>query len=174
MEISMMKKIVYPGIVLSALVGLSLLMAHPADAGTLSDSDIKNMSMLEKMRAKMYFRSHSFEFPDSFSAHHPGPYWILQKSTDFNLTDAQIKQEEELKMGMARNTLEDEAVLKQAYETYAADAAKPDPVIEQIKRDIEAIGKAQTDLATEMIDYHVKGYALLTPEQKMIYQNLVK
>lgn len=73
-----------------------------------------------------------------------------------------------------QNTLEDEAVLKQAYGTCAADAAKPDPAIEQIKRDIEAIGKAQTDLVTEMIDYRMTGYALLTPEQKKIYQNLAQ
>lgn len=169
-----MMKIVYPRTILSALISLALLTTHTANAGALSNSDIANMNMLDKMRAKMYFKSHSFEFPGIFSSHHPGPYWILQKRDDFNLTDAQVKQEEELKFGMARSTLEDEAALKQAYATYTTDSAKLDPSAEQILLDIEAIGKAQTSLATEMVDYHLKGYALLTPEQKKIYQNLVK
>lgn len=44
--------------------------------------------------------------------------------------------------------------------------------MEQITADIDAVGKAQTKLASEMVVYHVESYALLNEEQKT-YQALV-
>ena len=163
----------YRKLILTGVMSLPVFLSQGGLADTLSNSDIANMSMLDKFRAQMYFKSHSFDFPKIFSLYHPGPYWILKKKSDFGLTDVQLKQEEALKMGMAKNTIEDETALKQAYATYTADSAKPDPSPAQIVSDIEAVGKAQTSLATEMVDYHLKSYELLTPEQKKIYHDLV-
>ncbi|MHB0991528.1 MAG: hypothetical protein ACYC0M_09660 [Burkholderiales bacterium] len=168
-----MMKNIYRTIILTGVMSLPILVSQAANAATLSDSDIANMSMLDKFRAQLYFKSHSFDFPKIFSLYHPGPYWILKKKSDFKLTDEQLKQEEELKLGMAKNTIEDEAVLKQAYVTYTADSAKSDTSSAQIKSDIEAIGKAQTSLATEMVDYHLQSFELLTPEQRKTYHDLV-
>ncbi|MHB1677952.1 MAG: hypothetical protein ACYCSS_10520 [Sulfuriferula sp.] len=172
-----MMKFAFPSILLSGIISgiisLSAFASQATNSTILSDSDIANMSMANKMQAQLYFKSHSFDFPKIFSAYHPGPYWILKKTHDFNLTDTQVKQEEELKIAMARSTLDDETALKQAYETYTADAAKVDPDMEEIMSDIEVIGKTQTRLASEMVNYHLKGYALLTPGQKKIYQKLV-
>ena len=160
-------------LLLIGVMGLPILVSQAANAGTLTNSDIAKMSMLDKFRAQMYFKSHSFDFSKIFSLYHPGPYWILKKKSDFKLTDEQLKQEEELKLSMAKNTIEDEAVLKRAYATYTADSAKSDPSSAQIKSDIEAIGKAQTSLATEMVDYHLQSFELLTPEQRKTYHDLV-
>lgn len=166
-------KNIYRTIILIGVISLPIFVSQAANAGTLSNSDIANMSMFDKLRAQSYFKSHSFDFPEIFSLYHPGPYWILKKKNDFRLTDEQLRQEEELKMGMAKNTIEDETVLKEAYATYTTDSAKLDPSSAQIILDIEAIGKAQTSLASEMVDYHLKSYALLTSEQKKIYHDLV-
>jgi len=148
-------------------------MAQAPDSGLLSSGDVAKMSMLDKLRAQNYFRDHSFDFPATFSSYHPGPYWMLEKKKDFKFTDEQLKQEEDLKMGMAKNTIEDEATLLHAYARYASDSAKLNPPIEQIMTDIDAVGKAQTSLASEMVTYHLKGYAVLDPDQKKVYQRLV-
>ncbi len=163
----------YQTLLLTGVMSLPLFVSQAANAGTLTDSDIAKMSMLEKFQAQLYFKSHSFDFPKIFSSHHPGPYWMLKRNGDFKFTDEQLKQEEKLKLGMAKNTIEDEAVLKQAYAKYTADSAELAPSSAQIKSDIEAVGKAQTSLATEMVDYHLQGFELLTPEQRKTYHDLV-
>ncbi|MHB1674052.1 MAG: hypothetical protein ACYCSP_07365 [Acidobacteriaceae bacterium] len=176
----MMKKVLYSAVVIFGVVCMVLFgirvatfMAQAPNSAMLSSGDVAKMSMLDKMRAQHYFRDHSFDFPAIFSSYHPGPYWMLKKKKDFKFTGEQVKQEEDLKMGMAKSTIQDEAILKQAYETYASDSAKLNPPVEQIMSDIDAIGKAQTSLASEMVVYHLKGYALLNPAQKKVYQRLV-
>lgn len=74
---------------------------------------------------------------------------------------------------MAASTIADEAVLQQAYKTYASDSAKPDLSVEQITADINGVGKAQTSVASEMVIYHVESYALLNQAQKKVYETLV-
>ena len=165
-------KIIDCGIALSGVVCLYLLATQITNAATLTDNDMANMSMADKIQAQQYFRRHSFDFPKIFSAYHPGPYWILKKKSDFNLTDAEVKQEEVLKLAMATNTIKDETTLKQAYKTYAADSTQLNPSIAQITSDIDAIGKAETSLAEEMIIYHLQGYALLDSNQQQIYKKL--
>ena len=151
----------------------SAIIPHAARSAILSDSEIARMSPQAKMAAQTYFKAHSFDFHSLFSAYHPGPYWILKNKNDFNLTTAQVKQEEKLKMEMAQRTLEDETALKQAYDTYTTDAARAEPNLQEILSDIEVVGKTQTSLASEMVDYHLKAYALLTAQQKTTYQKLV-
>ena len=148
-------------------------LAQTPDFEKLSAEGIGQMSLVEKMQAQKYFRSHSLEFPATFSAHHPGPYWLLQRKDKFHFSDAQLKQEDALKLGMAKSTVDDEAVLQRAYKVYAADSAMLNPSVEQITADIDAVGKAQTSLASEMVVYHLESYALLTTEQKKTYQALV-
>ena len=149
------------------------VVAQEPDFGRLSAEGIGKMSLVEKMQAQHYFKAHSLEFPATFSAHHPGPYWLLKRKSKFNFTDAQLKQEEELKLGMAKSTVDDEAVLQQAYKAYATDSAMLNPSVEQITADIDAVGRAQTSLASEMVVYHLESYALLNPDQKRMYQALV-
>ncbi len=168
-----MKKNSYRAFLLAGVMSLPILASQAARAATLTASDIAKMSMLDKLRAQSYFKKHSFDFSKLFSLYHPGPYWILKKKNDFKLTGKQLKQEEMLKFGMAKDTIEDEAVLKRAYVHYATDSAKSDPSATQIRSDIEAIGKAQTKLASEMVGFHLRGFALLSPEQKTIYHGLV-
>lgn len=148
-------------------------LAQAPDFTRLSAEGVAKISLFEKMQAQHYFRAHSLGFPATFSAHHPGPYWLLKRKGKFNLTEEQTKQENALKLAMARSTLADEAVLQQASRTYAADSAKPNPSVEQITADIAAVGKAQTSLASEMVVYHVASYALLNQDQKKLYQALV-
>lgn len=143
------------------------------DFGRLSVEGVGKMSMLEKMQAQHYFRAHSLEFPATFSARHPGPYWLLKRKSKFNFSDAQMRQEEDLKLGMAKSTVDDEAALQKAYAVYASDSARLNPSVEQITADIDAVGKAQTSLAAEMVVYHVKSYELLNADQKKTYQRLV-
>ena len=157
---------------ISAVICLSVLIPAMANSATLTNDDIARMSMADKISAQQYFRSHSFDFPNIFSTYHPGPYWILQEKDAFNLSGEQVKQQQALKLDMAKNTIEDETVLKQAYKTYAADSSQLNPAIEQITADIDAIGKAQTSLASEMVIYHLKSYALLDANQKLLYVKL--
>ena len=180
-EEDMSKKALYSSIVGSVvLVGAVLFAIRAKDTvgqtpnfGRLSTEGVGKMSLLEKMEAQHYFRAHSLEFPATFSAHHPGPYWLLKRKNKFNFSDAQLKQEEDLKLGMAKSTVDDEAVLQRAYGIYASDSAALNPSVEQITADIDAVGKAQTNLASEMVVYHVKSYALLNADQKKTYQALV-
>lgn len=163
----------YKNIIKSGVICISLILAQAAYAETLSSIDIAHMSTETKMQAQKYFRAHSFDFSNTFSRYHPGPYWILHHKDAFQLTTEQVKQEESLKMGMARSTLEGVAALKLKYDKYASDSKKLNLSIEELMSDVDAIGIAQTRLAKEMIPYHIKGYALLNPAQMKIYQKLV-
>lgn len=143
--------------------------ADHADAA----KQLSTMSKAQKQQEQAYFGAHSFEFSSIFKRHHPGPYWILAKTKQFQLTGAQIKQQEELKFGMAKNTISGNTALQKAYEKYTTDAKATTPSLAIIKQDIEAIGKAQTHLALVMIPYHLKAYTALNPEQQTLYRKLV-
>lgn len=140
-----------------------------ADATTL----LSSMSAEQKKQDQDYFAAHSFEFSSIFKRHHPGPYWILERTKEFQLSSAQIKQQEQLKFGMAKVTIAGNTALKQAYEKYATDAAAIAPSLGVIHQDIEAIGKAQTHLAQVMVPYHLKAYAALNPTQQALYRKWV-
>jgi outer membrane protein assembly factor BamB len=146
-----------------------------ASAVPVADSGVKlsEMSAEQKKQEQQYFRDHSFEFSSLFSKHHPGPYWILARAKEFQLSPEQSKQQEELKNGMAAGTIAGNIALGKAYEKYAADAAAAEPSAATLNADIEAIGKAQTHLAQVMIPYHLKAYAALNPAQQSIYKKLL-
>lgn len=171
--LSIFGAVVIAGAIVLAVGVKDKVAAQAPDFSKLSAEGVGKMTMPEKMQAQHYFRAHSLEFPAIFSAHHPGPYWLLQRRSQFKLTDAQMKEEQDLKLGMAKSTVDDEAVLQKAYAVYASDSTMLNPSVEQITSDIDAVGKAQTSLASEMVVYHVKSYELLNAEQKKTYQNLV-
>lgn len=155
---------------LTVIVGTMLLLgASPAYA--LSAAQLAHMSPAQKKQAQQYFTAHALGF-STFKKYHPGPYWILANKHAFHLTTAQIKQEGRLKDEMAMRTITDNGILQQAYKQYARDASAAHPPAETIKRDIVQIAKAETQLAWEMVPYHLQGYALLTPAQKAIYAQL--
>lgn len=163
-----------------SLLGIALLQAGVALAevsGGVDPADatkqLSTMSTAQKQQEQEYFGAHSFEFSSIFKRHHPGPYWILAKTKQFQLSSAQIKQQEELKFGMAKNTISGNTALQKAYEKYAADAKAKTPSLAVIQQDIEAIGKAQTHLALVMVPYHLKAYAALNPAQQTLYRKLV-
>lgn len=151
-----------------ALAEVTVNTDHAAGAKPLS-----SMTPAEKKQDQAYFTAHSFEFSSIFKSHHPGPYWILEKTKEFQLSSAQIKQQEQLKYGMAKSTIAGNAALKRAYEKYAVDAAVTMPSLALLKRDIDAIGKAQTHLAQLMVPFHLKAYAALNPTQQALYRQLV-
>ena len=70
-----------------------------------STTQLPTMSAEQKKQAQQYFASHSFEFSSIFKRHHPGPYWILEKTKEFQLSSEQIKQQEDLKIGKAQTHL---------------------------------------------------------------------
>lgn len=162
----------YAGLVL-LLAGFTT--AHAA--GDIGHADatpqLSTMSAEQKKQGQQYFASHSFEFSSIFKRHHPGPYWILEKAKELQLSGEQFKQQEDLKNGMAKSTLSGNAVLQKAYEKYASDASATEPSLAVIKQDIEAIGKAQTHLALVMVPYHLKAYAALNHAQQTLYLQLV-
>lgn len=164
-----------------SFAGLVLLLAgfapvHASDDVERADSttQLSTMSAEQKKQEQQYFASHSFEFTSIFKRHHPGPYWILEKTKEFQLSSEQIKQQEDLKIGMAKSTISGSAVLKKAYKKYASDASAAEPSLAVIKKDIEDIGKAQTHLALAMVPYHLKAYAALNPVQQTLYRKLVE
>jgi hypothetical protein len=138
-----------------------------------STTQLSTMSAEQKKQEQQYFASHSFEFSSIFKRHHPGPYWILEKTKEFQLSGEQIKQQEVLKFAMAKSTISGNTVLQKAYTKYASDASAAEPSLAVIKQDIEAIGKAQTHLALVMVPYHLKAYAALNPAQQTLYRKLV-
>lgn len=140
-----------------------------ADATT----QLSKMTAEQKKREQEYFRSHSFDFSSIFSSRHPGPYWILENAKQFQLSSEQIKHQEDLKFGMAKSTIAGNTALQRAYEQYASDASAVEPSLAAIKKDIEAIGKAQTNLALVMVPYHLRAYSALTPAQQTLYRKLV-
>jgi len=146
-----------------------LVMASVATASLLSQ-----MSPAQKHAQQKYFRDHAFSFSRHYGLYHPGPYWILHHKDAFHLSTVQFLRETELKFGMARATIRDNKRLKTAYQVYATDSAVLHPDLARIRSDIEVVGRAQTALAWEMVPYHQKGYALLTPTQRDTYQRLVQ
>lgn len=162
----------YAGIVL-LLAGFTTAHASGDIEHADTTTQLSSMSAEQKKQDQDYFAAHSFEFSSIFKRHHPGPYWILEKTKEFQLSSAQIKQQEQLKFGMAKSTIAGNTALKQAYEKYATDAAAIAPSLAVIHQDIEAIGKAQTHLAQVMVPYHLKAYAALNPTQQALYRKWV-
>jgi Spy/CpxP family protein refolding chaperone len=143
--------------------------AGPQHAG----ARLSSMTMAQKHQEQQYFTNHSFEFSSLFKRYHPGPYWILAKSSEFKLTAAQTRQQETLKNAMAKDTIKANIALKQAYAKYATDAKLAAPSLDTLRQDIDAIGHAQTRLAQVMLPYHLDSYAALTPTQQAVYNKLV-
>lgn len=122
---------------------------------------------------KPYFRAHSLGFPMMFRAHHPGPAWVLGHAKQLELTPAQIKEEKALTMGMVGAAQSTVTTLKAKYAQYQKDAAQLDPDLHKISADIEAVGKAQTNVGMAMVPYHLKAYAALNAKQQAIFRKLV-
>lgn len=163
-----------------SFVAIPILLAAFASAptltyaeGTASSTQLSKMSAEQKKQEQQYFASHSFEFSSIFKRYHPGPYWILEKAKQFQLTREQIKAQEDLKFAMAKNTIAGNAALQEAYTKYATDAMVTEPSLTVIQRDIEVIGNAQTQLARVMVPYHLQAYSALTPAQQTLYRKLV-
>jgi len=163
-----------------SFAGIALLLAGFAPAHASGDveradttSTLSTMSADQKKQAQQYFASHSFEFSSIFKSHHPGPYWILEHVKQLQLSSAQIKQQEELKFGMAESTISGDIALQNSYKKYASDASATEPSLTLIQQDIEAIGEAQTHLALVMVPYHLKAYSALNPAQQTLYRTLV-
>jgi hypothetical protein len=146
------------------VIGLGIASANQPDLAT--------MTMAQKSAAQDYFRSHSFDFSTIFSRYHPGPYWILQHETSFNLTASQKAKETSLKFGMAKATIKDDMALQTAYRRYQADAQKDHPSLSVIRHDIDRVGRAQTNLAKEMVPFHLQSFAVLDAVQKRTYKTL--
>jgi hypothetical protein len=130
------------------------------------------MPIAQKKEAQQYFRANSLEFTTLFKRYHPGPYWILKNEKAFQLTPVQVRQETGLKDKMAMATIKADRALQQAYKTYALDAKNKNPAIKTLQRDITKVGKAETELAWEMVPYHLQGYQVLNAKQKDIYYKL--
>ncbi len=116
---------------------------------------------------------HSYDFPTVFRSHHPGPAWILQHASDFNLTPQQTAAIERLQNGMRSSVAENSAKLKQAYSHYENDSRAPLPDEKAMLDDVHAVGDAQTQLAGAMIPYHLQAYDELDAVQKKTYERLV-
>lgn len=149
---------------------ISILGITSAHATSLID--LAQMSPIQKKQEQQYFGAHSFQFPSIFKRYHPGPYWILKNNSAFHLTIMQTLREKKLKYEMAMSTITDNHALQRAYANYAKDSSAAQPSLVAIKDDISQIGKAETQLAWEMIPYHLQGYALLDPTQKSTYTQL--
>ena len=162
----------YAGIVL-LLAGFTTAHASGDNKHADATTQLSSMSAEQKKQGQQYFASHSFEFSSIFKRHHPGPYWILEKTKEFQLSGEQIKQQEALKFAMAKSTISGNTVLQKAYKKYASDASATEPSLAVIRKDIEDIGKAQTHLALVMVPYHLKAYAALNPAQQTLYRKLV-
>lgn len=155
------------------LAGFGPALASKDIEPAAATPQLSKMSESQKKQQQQYFGAHSFEFSSIFKSHHPGPYWILEKTKEFQLSDEQIKQQEALKFSMAKTTITGNTALQKAYKKYASDASATEPSLAVIKKDIEAIGKAQTQLALVMVPYHLKAYAALNPAQQTLYRKFV-
>lgn len=153
---------------LALLFGVLLVSAaaYPASPA------LSQMTPAQKKQEQKYFTMHSFDFSAMFKAYHPGPYWILHHEKEFGLTSSQKQTETRLKDGMAKATITDNRALRAAYRKYQADAAKKKPSVATLNADIGAVGRAQTQLAKEMIPYHLKSYHILNARQRGIYTSL--
>lgn len=165
-----MTKIITRSLITSLLLASLWLPAHALAA---TAPNLVHMSATQKAAQQEYFRAHSFGFSQNFGHYHPGPHWVLKHQQQLKLTALQLAQETKLNNGMARLTIQDNQRLHAAYQHYGQDAAVAQPMSAHIRTDISAIGKAQTALAWEMVPYHTRGYALLTPAQQTIYHRLV-
>ncbi len=125
-------------------------------------------------RAKrgMYFMHHSLGFPFIFFVFHPGPHWDLMHAAALHLTPQQVAEEKHLAMGMMMETGRGVRQLKAAYRNYRMAARAPNPSIRALVGDVMAVGRAQTYLGYVMIPFHLKGYRLLDPAQRIIYLRL--
>ncbi|ACK80764.1 MULTISPECIES: hypothetical protein [Acidithiobacillus] len=150
----------------------AILLLSTSSAYALSLGQLARMSPSQKKQAQQYFRTHSLDFSSVFKRYHPGPYWILKNKSAFRLTPRQIQGEVQLKNEMAMRTIEDSSALQHAYDKYKKDASTAHPTLAMIKSDIIRVGKAETQLAWEMVPYHLQGYALLNPAQKATYTQL--
>ena len=153
--------------VLQVLLGVGLMISSPAFAGAPARSQESRRTETIK-----YFLAHSLGFAPIFNLYHHSPGWILRRQKQLKLTDQQITEEKAFKLGMQKSTGADIAALRKAYKTYSKDAARPNPPIALIRKDIEAVGRDETRLGFEMIPYHLKGYDILTPAQQAIYAKL--
>lgn len=131
-----------------------------------------NANAMAKMH--QYFVGHFLGFAKYFYQFHPGPNWDLMNASALHLTAAQIKLEKTLVMGMMEDTKRGVMALKKAYRRYADDAKKPNPSIRVLIKDVQVVGHAQAYLGYEMIPYHLKGYRLLDPAQRVIYHRLAR
>lgn len=152
-----------------ALLCGALLASGTAYAGSTA---LSQMTPTQKKQEQKYFTAHSLDFSAMFKAYHPGPYWILHHDKEFALTSSQKQAETRLKDGMAKATIADNRELKAAYRKYQADGAKKNPSVATLNADIDAVGRAQTRLAKEMIPYHLKSYHILNTRQRGIYTTL--
>src|ERR1700686_2720491 len=142
--------------ILAVASAMSLAPAHADAPGDTATAQVPPASPQPAMASAMpdaaaqgraYFRQHSFDFPTVFRAQHPGPDWILQHASDFNLTPGQTTKLEHLRDGMRGAVVQDSAKLKQAYTQYAADARAITPEQRTMLKDVRAVGHAQTELA---------------------------
>ncbi|MHB1567144.1 MAG: hypothetical protein ACYCXG_10595 [Acidiferrobacter sp.] len=133
---------------------------------------LTHMTMAQKRAEQSYFRAHALGFSQYFGLHHPGPYWML-KQPALNFTATQRRQETALKNAMAHATLTDNARLRHAYAHYAAVSAVRNVHVTRVRSAVDAVGRATTALALEMVPYHRQAYHLLTTTQKAVYWRLV-
>jgi hypothetical protein len=168
--------------ILALASAMSLAPAHAAAPSEPATAPVAQTSPQPAMAPAMpdaaaqgraYFRQHSFDFATVFRAQHPGPAWILQHAPDFNLTQAQTTGLEHLRDGMRVAVAKDSINLKQAYTQYAADARAATPQQSIMLKDVQAVGRAQTQLAGAMIPYHLQSYTVLDAAQKNTYERLV-
>lgn len=148
----------------TSLIAITFLQAGCALSPSVGEGEraepapnLSTMSAEQKKEEQQYFRSHAFEFSSIFSAHHPGPYWILENAEQFQFSSEQIKQQEELKFGMAKATISGNAALRKAYEKYASDASAPEPSLAVIKQWRFRLKRSQHSGACEAtVPAHVK------------------
>ncbi|APZ42624.1 hypothetical protein [Acidihalobacter ferrooxydans] len=153
------------------MVTMSIVFASMAMGITTAEAAMPGKATsMEKMH--MYFVHHNFGFARNFYQFHPGPHWDLMHASALHLTAAQIKREKMLTMSMMHDTKQGIAALKSAYRQYREYAKQPNPSIRVLIHDVQAVGRAQAYLGYEMIPYHMKGYRLLDPAQRVIYHRL--
>ena len=148
-----------------------LTTATFVSAPAFAAGDMGDMSDMTK--ALDYFHAHSFDFPQNFRFQHPGPEWFLQHEQDFKYTDKQSAELKKMSRAMFDDMKKYDMETMKAHKKYADDAAAKMPSERELKRDIQKIGVAESDLAYTMIPFHLKSYAMLTPDQKKTFDDLI-